>query len=101
MVSVRGLTHAFGDKVVLDNISLEVAEGEIVAIMGTSGGGKTTLLRCITGLITPTKGEVKIAGVDPALDPEEARARMGLVFQSSALFDYLNVKDNVLFGVRR
>lgn len=101
MVSVRGLTHAFGDKVVLRDIDLEVAEGEIVAIMGTSGGGKTTLLRCITGLLKPTRGEVVVAGVDVIKEPDEARKRMGLVFQSSALFDYLSVRENVLFGPRR
>lgn len=101
MISVRGLTHAFGEKIVLQDIDLEVAPGEIVAIMGTSGGGKTTLLRCITGLLTPTQGEVVVAGISVTEHPEEARQKMGLVFQSSALFDYLNVKDNVLFGVRR
>jgi phospholipid/cholesterol/gamma-HCH transport system ATP-binding protein len=101
MVSVRGLSHSYGDKVVLTDINLEIAESEIVAIMGTSGGGKTTLLRCITGLLKPTKGEVEVAGVSVQADPEEARRRMGLVFQSSALFDYLDVHDNVLFGPKR
>jgi phospholipid/cholesterol/gamma-HCH transport system ATP-binding protein len=101
MISVRGLTHAFGDKVVLREISFEVEPGEIVAIMGTSGGGKTTLLRCITGLLRPTKGSVAVAGVDVAKEPELARRKMGLVFQSAALFDYLTVSDNVLFGPRR
>ncbi|MFY9233786.1 MAG: ATP-binding cassette domain-containing protein [Fimbriimonadaceae bacterium] len=101
MVSVRGLTHSFGDKVVLRDIDLEIAEGEIVAIMGTSGGGKTTLLRCITGLLRPTQGEVTVAGINVNEQPEEARRKMGLVFQSSALFDYLNVRENVLFGPSR
>lgn len=101
MISVRGLSHAYGDKVVLRDIDLEVGDSEIVAIMGTSGGGKTTLLRCITGLIKPTSGDVIVAGVNVQQQPEEARKRMGLVFQSSALFDYLTVRDNVLFGPRR
>lgn len=101
MVSVRGLSHSFGAKQVLKDINLEVGKGEIVAIMGSSGGGKTTLLKCISGLLVPTKGEVQVAGIDAVQDPESSRRKMGMVFQSAALFDYLNVEDNVLFGVRR
>lgn len=101
MVSVRGLVKAFGAKTVLKGIDLDVGQGEIVAIMGSSGGGKTTLLRCISGLIEATEGEVVVGGVDVAKDPEAAREKMGLVFQSAALFDYLSVKDNVSFGLTR
>ena len=101
MVRVSQLTHAFGDNVVLDGIDFEVQEGEILAIMGTSGGGKTTLLKCISGLLTPTSGEVTVDGVDVRTEPEKARRRMGMVFQSAALFDYLDVSGNVLFGPRR
>jgi ABC-type sugar transport system ATPase subunit len=60
MISVRSLSHAFGTKQVLKDINLEVSEGEIVAIMGSSGGGKTTLLRCIAGLINAIEGEVTV-----------------------------------------
>ncbi|HVT13829.1 MAG TPA: ATP-binding cassette domain-containing protein [Fimbriimonadaceae bacterium] len=101
MVSIRGVCQSFGDKTVLSDVSLEVAKGEIVAIMGSSGGGKTTLLRCIAGLLRPQKGEIEVDGVDVLARPEEARRHMGMVFQSGAPFDYLNVADNVLFGARR
>jgi phospholipid/cholesterol/gamma-HCH transport system ATP-binding protein len=101
MISVRGLSHEFSGQPVLRNIDLEVGPGEIVAIMGSSGGGKTTLLRCISGLIVPTKGSVSVDGVDVRKEPEEARRHMGMVFQSAALFDYMNVRDNVLFGLKR
>jgi phospholipid/cholesterol/gamma-HCH transport system ATP-binding protein len=101
MVSVSDLTHSFGDRVVLRDISIEVSRGEIVALMGSSGGGKTTLLRCISGLIAPTKGRVVVDGIDVRESPEEARLHMGMVFQSSALFDYMTVEQNVLFGLRR
>lgn len=101
MVSVRAVSHSFGPKQVLHDISLEVGKGEIMAIMGSSGGGKTTLLKCISGLLKPTKGEVEVAGIDAVADPETARRKMGMVFQSAALFDYLNVEENVLFGVKR
>ncbi len=69
--------------------------------MGSSGGGKTTLLRCISGLLRPDHGTVIVDGIDVNREPEEARRHMGMVFQSAALFDYMNVLDNVLFGIER
>lgn len=101
MISVRGLSHSFSGRPVLKDINLEVAAGEILAVMGSSGGGKTTLLRCISALINASKGEILVDSVDVRRDPEEARRRMGMVFQSAALFDYMDVEDNVLFGLRR
>ncbi len=101
MVSVRGVTKSFDGRVVLDDITLEVPKGQILAIMGSSGGGKTTLLRCISGLIVPNAGDVIVDDVDVIQEPEEARHHMGMVFQSAALFDFMNVEDNILFGVRR
>lgn len=101
MVEITGLTHRFGDRTVLSNIDLSVASGELVAIMGSSGGGKTTLLRCVSGLIRPTEGKVVVDDVDVQAEPEEARRHMGMVFQSAALFDYMDVESNVLFGIRR
>ncbi|RYG39835.1 ATP-binding cassette domain-containing protein, partial [bacterium] len=101
MIDTRGVRVAFGPKEVLRGIDLAVEPGEKLAIMGSSGGGKTTLLRVIAGLILPTAGTVTVDGIDVLTDPEQARSRMGMVFQQAALFDYMNVHDNVLFGVRR
>lgn len=101
MVEITRLTHRFGDRPVLKGIDLSVAPGELVAIMGSSGGGKTTLLRCISGLLKPTEGKVVVDDVDVQSEPEEARRHMGMVFQSAALFDYMDVESNVLFGIRR
>lgn len=101
MISVRDLSHSFGSKEVLRSISFEVSEGEILAVMGSSGGGKTTLLRCISGLIEASHGLVEVNGTNVYRDPEKARLSMGMVFQSAALFDYLNVAQNILFGVKR
>lgn len=101
MISVRDLSHSFASKEVLKNISFTVSEGEILAVMGSSGGGKTTLLRCVSGLIQASKGMVEINGVSVYRDPDHARRSMGMVFQSAALFDYLNVEQNILFGVKR
>jgi len=101
MVRLRSLYKSFDNTPVLRDINLDVAAGEIVAIMGSSGGGKTTLLRCISGLLKVTSGEILVDDIDVEKSPEEARRRMGMVFQSAALFDYMNVHDNVLFGIRR
>lgn len=101
MLTVRGLHHWFGDNHVLDAIDLDVGEGEILAVMGSSGGGKTTLLKCISGLLRPTEGEITVDGIDVIKKPEQARSRIGLVFQYAALFDYLNVAQNIMFGVER
>jgi len=100
-VAVEGVTKRFDGRTVLDGIDLPIESGQIVAIMGSSGGGKTTLLKCISGLIVPEEGKVEVDGIDVLANPEEARQHMGMVFQSAALFDSLNVRDNVLFGVRR
>jgi len=101
MIEVKGVSKRFGDRLVLNNIDLSVEKGHIVAIMGSSGGGKTTLLKCIAGLHSFDAGAITVAGIDVAKQPEEARLQMGLVFQSAALFDYMSVGDNILFGIRR
>ena len=101
MLEVQELSHSFGPKEVLRDISLEVEQGQILAIMGSSGGGKTTLLKCMSGLITPTKGDVLVDGTSVRKQPDKARDSLGLVFQYAALFDYLNVRENILFGVER
>lgn len=101
MIRVEDLSQSFGKAEVLKNINFQIEDGEILAIMGSSGGGKTTLLRCMAGLLNPTKGKVYIGDIPVSKDPELARRKMGMVFQSAALFDYLDVQQNVLFGVRR
>lgn len=101
MIEIGGLCVSFGDRAVLDHVDLTVSKGELVAIMGSSGGGKTTLLRCVSGLIKPSAGSVRVDGIDVEKDPDQARERMGLVFQSAALFDSMNVWENLVFGLRR
>ena len=101
MIRVEELRQAFGGREILKGIDLDVADREILAIMGSSGGGKTTLLRCVSGLAKFKSGKVMIDGVDVRDDPERARRKMGFVFQGAALFDSMTVIENVMFGVER
>ncbi len=84
-------------------VSFEVNEGESVAIIGPSGGGKSTVLRCINRLIEPTEGVVRLRGEGintPGADVNDVRSRIGMVFQSFELFAHLKVLDNVTLGLR-
>ena len=105
VIEVRKLKVAFGDKVVLNEIDLELYEGETLAVIGPSGTGKSTVMKVLTGLLKPTSGSVIINGQDTSDFKEEQwdelRKSMGVVFQYSALFDFLTVKENVAFGMRR
>jgi osmoprotectant transport system ATP-binding protein len=80
----------------VDDVSLDVAEGEFLAIVGGSGSGKTTLMRLVNRLIAPNSGKIVIAGEDIAqVDPIELRRRIGYVFQSSGLFPHMSIADNI------
>ena len=103
MIKIVNVTKKFGNKVALNNINLEIADGETLAIIGGSGSGKSTLLRLMIGLIQPTSGEIWIGNDEISrFDEKEmmrVRLRMGMVFQYSALFDSMTVGDNVAFGL--
>jgi phospholipid/cholesterol/gamma-HCH transport system ATP-binding protein len=103
-VLIRGLRYAVRGREILKGIELDVQPGEIMAVMGVSGGGKTTLLKCVGGLVRPTSGEIFIGDTEIAHLSESAlnqvRRRMGMVFQYAALFDSLTVYENVGFGLR-
>lgn len=101
MLKVDNLSQSYGSKQVLFDIDFEVGPGEVIVVMGSSGGGKTTLLKCMSGLLPILSGDVIVDGVSVRQDPDGAREKMGMVFQYAALFDYLNVSDNILFGVKR
>ena len=105
MIKIRQLKIAFGDKIVLNDLDLDVYEGETLAVIGPSGTGKSTVIKVLTGLLPPTSGSVVIDGQETSGYSEEEwdalRRRMGVVFQYSALFDFLSVGENVAFGLRR
>ena len=104
MIRIENVTKSFGDKVVLDNINLEIKTGETLAIIGGSGSGKSTLLRLMIGLDRPTEGRIWLMDKDIAhmgeKELDKIRLHMGMVFQYSALFDSMTVGDNVAFGLR-
>jgi ABC-type Fe3+/spermidine/putrescine transport system ATPase subunit len=95
---LEGLDKSFGAQAVLRDLSLEVAAGEVLALLGPSGSGKTTALRLIAGFEAPDRGRILVGGEDvTALPPE--RRHFGMVFQHYALFPHLNVRENVAFGL--
>lgn len=104
LLEVRDVTKRFGDKTVLDGVSLRVERGETVVIIGGSGCGKTTLARLMIGLDRPSSGQILFDGVDLASLSEREltplRSRFGMVFQRAALLDSLSVFDNVAFPLR-
>jgi phospholipid/cholesterol/gamma-HCH transport system ATP-binding protein len=104
LVELRAVTCGYGDRIILEDITLTVPRGQVVALMGTSGGGKTTVLRLIGRQISPMKGQVLVNGQDmAALDATglmAARRRMGMLFQFGALFTDLSVFENVAFPLR-
>ena len=104
LVELRGVTCGYGDRVILENIDIRVPRGKVVALMGTSGGGKTTVLRLIGGQQKANQGQVVVHGDDVAqLDRaglHALRRRMGMLFQFGALFTDLSVFDNVAFPLR-
>ena len=99
LLSIRGVAKSFGRNVVLRNISLDIAEGEFLTILGESGSGKTTLLRIIAGFEHATSGELWMAG-DRLDEQPPYRRRVNTVFQHYALFPHLTVEQNVAYGLR-
>jgi spermidine/putrescine transport system ATP-binding protein len=99
-VGLHGVTKRFGEDVVaVDDVDLEVRDGEFFSLLGPSGCGKTTTLRMIAGLEYPTDGSIRIFGDEMGLRPPNKRP-VNTVFQSYALFPHMNVEDNVGFGLR-
>ena len=103
MIRIKNVSKYFGKKAALKNISLDINDGETLAIIGGSGSGKSTLLRLMIGLIQPSEGEIWIGNDEISTMSEDeltrVRLKMGMVFQYSALFDSMTVGDNVAFGL--
>jgi phospholipid/cholesterol/gamma-HCH transport system ATP-binding protein len=104
-VAVEDVHKAFGEQKVLNGVSLQVARGETLAVLGRSGTGKSVLLKLLIGLESPDAGSIRIDGEEvPRLKPEqlsELRKRIGFLFQQAALYDSLTVEENVAFPLSR
>ena len=104
MIQIRDLHKYFGEKKVLNGVNLDIVDGKCTAIFGLSGGGKSTIIKHIVGLLRPTKGEILFDGKNIAsmdeLGLRSIRKDIGFLFQSGALFDSMNVFDNVAFPLR-
>ena len=104
MIEVRNLTKRFGKLTVLDNISTSFAAKEVVSVIGPSGGGKSTFLRCLNLLETPTSGQIIFDGVDicdKKTDINLHRQKMGMVFQQFNLFENMNVMRNLTIALMK
>lgn len=105
MIEIRKLNKAFGDRRILKDISVDIKEGELFSVIGPSGMGKSTFIRCIMRLIKPDSGSIVVDGTDIASTNSEltlakVRRSFGYLFQEGALFDSLTVFENVSFGLK-
>lgn len=103
VLSVRGLVKRYGDRVVLNGVDLDVAEHEVVVLIGASGSGKSTLLKCVDLIEEVDDGQIILDGTDisdPRVGAEQSRRSMGMVFQSFNLFPHMTVLDNVTLAPR-
>ncbi len=98
-IAIEGLVKDYGDVRAVDGLTLNIPEGEVFGLLGPNGSGKTTTINCLTGLLNPTEGTVKLGGFDVQRQGREARAVMGVSPQETAICPYLTGKENVeLFG---
>ena len=98
-IVARDLTRRFGNFTAVDHISFEVATGEVFGFLGANGAGKTTAIRMLTGLLAPTAGEARVAGLDLRTQTEDIRRRIGYMSQRFSLYEDLTVLENIaLYG---
>jgi ABC-2 type transport system ATP-binding protein len=98
-IKIEGLTKKYEDTVAVDNLSLEIKKGELFGLLGPNGAGKTTTISIICGLNKPTSGTAQILGYDIQQDPQKVKEQIGVCIQETAIYPYLNAKENLeLFG---
>ena len=97
VISVHNLTRRFGDFVAVDHINFDVQAGEVVGYLGPNGSGKTTTIRMLLGLLTPSEGSATVLGYDIFKQSEEVRLRVGYMSQKFAIYDDLTTFENLTF----
>lgn len=100
MIQVDGLTKLYGEFVAVNELSFAVQPGEVMGLVGPNGAGKTSTLRCLAGIIPPTRGSIRICGCDLALAPIEAKKQLAFFTDEPRLFDYLTVQQHLNFVAR-
>lgn len=104
MIKIKGLFKRFNEQVVLDDINLEIKEGELLVILGESGSGKSVLLQHLIGILKPDRGVIEIGGTDITKLSEKQllniRKNIGYLFQEGALYDFMSVFENVAFPLQ-
>src|SRR6202142_3410372 len=96
-LDVQALTKRFGNFTAVDHVSFTVQPGEVIGYLGPNGSGKTTTIRMLCGLLTPTEGTAKIMGIDVVQDPEGIKPHIGYMSQKFSLYDDLTVLENIEF----
>jgi ABC-2 type transport system ATP-binding protein len=97
VIKVRGLVKRYGDLEAVKGIDLDVSDGEVFGFLGPNGAGKSTTISILCTLLTPTEGEVEVAGLDVVRHPDAVRRRLGLIFQDPSLDDQLTARENLEF----
>ncbi|AEE49801.1 ABC transporter ATP-binding protein [Haliscomenobacter hydrossis] len=105
VISIQHLYKSFGDNKVLDDFNLELYQGESLVVLGRSGSGKSVLIKCIIGLISPDRGSIDVLGQDvlniDKIELDKMRTKVGFLFQSNALYDSMTIRENLEFPLRR
>src|SRR6186997_2444073 len=96
-ITVSHLTRRFGDFVAVDDVTFDIQQGEIFGFLGSNGAGKSTTIRMLCGLLTPTSGTATVGGVDVGSDPEGVKRRIGYMSQRFSLYETLTVDQNIRF----
>src|ERR1039457_3581063 len=100
MIQVKALTKLYGEFIAVNELDFEVQPGEVMGLVGPNGAGKTTTLRCLAGIIPPTRGSIRICGHDLAQDPIAAKQQLAFFTDEPRLFDYLTVQQHLVFTAR-
>jgi ABC-2 type transport system ATP-binding protein len=100
MIQVEGLTKLYGEFIAVNELSFDVQPGEVMGLVGPNGAGKTTTLRCLAGIIPPTRGAIRLCGSDLAQDPIAAKKQLAFFTDEPRLFDYLTVQQHLNFMAR-